>query len=175
MSDIPEQQQNDRRESFTLDDLPQHAGPRPATTDTNPHTQLDQQPEAPLSHEIEGRVRQLAGVVLAPSRRAPPNTTGFYLEPEHANGPADGFMLETEFSHVHPGPDVSLHLTLPEPLRTQAVEKGWAEPHPLAGQPTISHLIVLLYAPRDRQELAVINSLIEASWAYARTGRVSAA
>ncbi|WP_110669924.1 luciferase family protein [Salinicola halophilus] len=175
MSDTARPQQTDRREPFTRDDLPRRAGPRPATTDTNPHTQLDQQPEAPLSQEIEERVGRLAGVVLAPSRRAPPNTTGFYLKPEYAEGPADGFMLKTEFAHLHPVPDVSLHLTLPEPIRTQAIEKGWAEPHPLAGQPTISHLIVLLYAPRDRQELAVVHSLIEASWAYARTGSVSAA
>jgi len=80
-------------------------------------------------------------------------------------------MLATEFAHVHPAPDFSLHLTLPEPRRTLAIAAGWAEPHPLAGYSGISELIVLLFAPRDTEELDIAKWLLEASWNYAKDGR----
>lgn len=152
--------------------MPIRLGPAPRTTTTNPHMQLDQQPVTPFSAELLEQARRLSDVVLAPSRRAPVRTVGLYLLPEVANGPEEAFMLATEFAHVHPAPDFSMHLTLPEPLRTEAIAAGWAEPHPLAGLPTVSHLIVLLFAPRDAHELAVANALVKASWSYARDGRV---
>ena len=147
--------------------LPRRRGPRPATTTLNPHMQIDQQPARPLSRDLIEAIRSLPGVELAPSRRAPPRTIGFHLRAEHAGGPPEAFMLGSEFAHVHPGPDHSLHLTLPEPLRTEAIAAGWAEPHPLAGYPTVSRAIVLLYAPRDDGELALVSALVRASWAYA--------
>lgn len=133
--------------------------------------QLDQQPAAPYSKALVEMAQGLPGVVLAWSRRAPENTVGLFLHPAHAKGPADAFMLDTEFAHVHPAPDFSLHLTLPEPLRSEALTAGWVEAHPLAGYPTVSALIVLLFAPRDEDELAIAKHLIKASWAYASDGR----
>lgn len=153
--------------------LPARAGPRPSTTTATPHMQLDQQPPASFNNELLEFAAWLPGVVLAPSRRAPEHTVGLYMLPDHANGPADAFMLSTEFAHVHPAPDFSLHLILPEPLRTKAITAGWAEPHPLAGYPTISNLVVLLFAPRDEQECAVAIELVEASWAYAKNGSLT--
>jgi hypothetical protein len=147
--------------------LPARAGPRPATTTTNPHTQLDQQPAQPLTSALVDAIRTLPGVVLGPSRRAPPRTIGFFLDAAHARGPAEAFMLGHEFAHVHPQPDSSLHLTLPEPLRSAAIAAGWAEPHPLAGYPTVSRDIVMVYAPRDAAELQTVIRLVAASWAYA--------
>jgi hypothetical protein len=37
-----------------------------------------------------------------------------------------------EFAHLHPAPDYSLHAMLPTETATDAVEAGWAEPHPVA-------------------------------------------
>lgn len=160
-------------DNLTSEALPVRAGPRPRTTPTTPHMQLEQQPATPFSRELLELAQRLPGIVLAPSRRAPAHTVGLYLMPEQAKGPADAFMLATEFAHAHPAPDFSLHLTLPEPLRSEAISAGWAEPHPLAGHPTVSHLIVLLFAPRDTQEFAVARRLVQASWAYARDGSVA--
>lgn len=153
--------------------LPTRKGTRPRTTHGTPHMQLDQQPAAPFDKDLLEFGSRLPGVVLAQSHRAPEHTIGLYLSPDHARGPADAFMLSTEFAHVHPGPDFSLHLTLPEPLRSEAIKAGWVEPHPLAGYPTISELVVLLFAPRDRGEFATATELVLASWAYA-SGRVAA-
>jgi hypothetical protein len=147
--------------------LPERAGPRPRTTETNPHSQLDQQPAHPLSAALIGMAGRLPGVVTAPSRRAPPGTVGLHLKREAAKGPAEAFLIDREFAHVHPGPDHSLHLTLPEPLRSHAIAAGWAEAHPLAGLPTVSPLTVMAYAPRDAVEQVVVETLLRAAWAYA--------
>jgi hypothetical protein len=153
--------------------LPIRAGARPRTTTATPHMQLDQQPATPFSKDLLEFAGQLPGVVLAPSRRAPEHSVGLYLMPDQAEGPADAFMLSTEFAHVHPEPDFSLHLTLPEPLRAEVLRAGWAEPHPLAGYPTISSLVVLLFAPRNQLECAVAKNLVAASWAYAKDGSLN--
>lgn len=41
-----------------------------------------------------------------------------------------------EFAHLHPGYDGSLHLALPPALARDAIVKGWAVAHPLAGYPS---------------------------------------
>lgn len=68
----------------------------------------------------------------------------------------------------HLSDDGSLHAILPEPLRGLAMEKGWAEPHPLAGQPTVSPDTVMIYAPRDEAEADIVARLIRCSWDNAR-------
>lgn len=55
--------------------------------------------------------------------------------------------------------DTSIHLCLPELLARQAVEAGWAEPHPYAEHPTE----LMVYAPRDDAELAIVLLLVRAS------------
>ncbi|MFY0310477.1 luciferase family protein [Leisingera sp. D0M16] len=146
--------------------LAKRNGPRPLTTKTNPHSQLDQQPPQPMSRKLAERISALDGVTTGHSNRAPLGTLGFFL-PE-GKGPSRAFMLGPEFAHIHPGPDHSLHMTLPESVRAEAIAKGWAEPHPLAGQPTVSKDIVLVFAPRDESELDTVTRLATASWAYAR-------
>lgn len=160
----------------TMDDivsrpLPERQGPRPETTTTNPHSQLTQQPETVLSDALLERLAELEAVRFGPSNRAPRNTVGLHVEDGPVSGDPDAFMLDREFAHVHPVPDSSLHMVLPEPLRRAALDAGWAEPHPLAGEPTISKDIVLVFAPRDEGELDVVDRLVRAAWGYA-TGRI---
>lgn len=149
--------------------LPGRRGPRPATTSTNPHMQTDQPADADAVRLArEAVLLGLPGVVTGPSLRAPPGTLGLFLRPEEARGPAEAFLLGTEFAHFHPLPEGSLHLTLPPALRDAAIAAGWAEPHPLAGRPTVSPLTVMAYAPRDPEEARVVARLVEAAWAFAR-------
>ena len=51
--------------------LPERAGQRPRTTPTNPHTQLDQNPEDPVVRELAQRVFALphVGPPVAPGHR----------------------------------------------------------------------------------------------------------
>jgi Family of unknown function (DUF5519) len=151
--------------------LPRRAGPRPRTTPTNPHTQLDQQPSDPrLADELARRIFALPGVVEQPSRISVPGARALTLAAGELVGPPEAFLIEREFAHLHPPPDRSLHAMLPGDVVTEAVDASWAEPHPVARMGLIPPTAVMLYAPRDGEELAVVEALIRASHAFARPG-----
>jgi hypothetical protein len=76
-------------------------------------------------------------------------------------------MIEREFAHLHPGGDQSLHLTLPPALAQEAIDSGWAELHPVARMGYIPATTVMVYAPRDEDELEVVYGLVQASYRYA--------
>jgi hypothetical protein len=145
------------------------AGPRPRTTPTNPHTQLDQQPaDSRWIKELARRVFELPGVVEEPSRISVPGARALVLGPDEPAGPPEAFLIGREFAHLHPAPDHSLHAMLPAETVTEAVAAGWAEPHPVARMGLIAPTAVMLYAPRDREELDVIERLVRASHEFAR-------
>jgi hypothetical protein len=149
--------------------LPLRAGTRPRTTPTNPHTQLDQQPaDARLVQELARRAFALPGVVEEPSRISVPGARALVLAPGEPAGPAEAFLIDREFAHIHPDPDHSLHAMLPTETVAKAVEAGWAEPHPVALRGLIPPTAVMLYAPRDESELDVIEALLLASHGFAR-------
>jgi hypothetical protein len=149
--------------------LPLRPGPRPRTTPSNPHTQLDQQPADPgLVEELARRIFALPGVVEEPSRISVPGARALTLAAGEPAGPPEAFMVPGEFAHVHPAPDHSLHAMLPLELAEAAIEAGWAEPHPVARMGLIPHTAVMLYAPRDEAELDVVERLVRASHAFAR-------
>jgi hypothetical protein len=144
-------------------------GDRPRTTPTNPHTQLDQQPsDLRWVDELARRVFALPGVVEEPSGISVPGARALVLAPGEPAGPAEAFLIGREFAHLHPAPDHSLHAMLPLETADEAVEAGWAEPHPIALRGLIPRNAVMLYAPRDESELDVIESLVRASHAFAR-------
>jgi hypothetical protein len=149
--------------------LPARAGDRPRTTPTNPHTQLDQQPtDLRWVEELAERVFALPGVVEQPSGISVPGARALGLAPGEPSGPPESFLIDREFAHLHPAPDHSLHAMLPPETVAEAVEAGWAEPHPVALRGLIPPTAVMLYAPRDEAELDVIESLVRASHAFAR-------
>ena len=150
--------------------LPTRAGERPRTTPTNPHTQLDQQPtDLRWFEELAERVFALPGVVEEPSRISVPGARALVLAPGEAVGPPEAFLIDREFAHLHPDPDHSLHAMVPTETVTEAVAAGWAEPHPVALRGLIPQNAVMLYAPRDEGELEVVERLVRASHAFARS------
>ena len=152
-------------------DLPRRPGARPATTPTNPHTQLDQQPGDPaIVEELARRLFALPGIVEEPSRISVPGARAATLAPGEPTGPPEAFLIGREFAHLHPSPDHSLHAMLPLDTAREAIEAGWAEPHPVALRGLIPQTAVMLYAPRDESELDVIEGLVRASHAFARPG-----
>jgi hypothetical protein len=151
--------------------LPARAGDRPRTTPTNPHTQLDQQPtDLSWVEKLAERVFALPGVVGEPSGISVPGARALVLAPGEPTGPPEAFLIDREFAHLHPAPDHSLHAMLPTETVDEAVEAGWAEPHPVALRGLIPRNAVMLYAPRDEAELDVIEGLVRASHAFARPG-----
>ena len=148
--------------------LPRRPGPRPTTTPTNPHTQLDQQPTGFGQRELlAAAVFALPGVVERPSAISVPGARALWLA-EGADGPVEAFMIGKEFAHLHPAPDLSLHAMLPPSLAEEAIEAGWAEQHPVARRGLIAANAVMLYAPRDDAEREIVEQLVRAAHAFAR-------
>ena len=98
-----------------------------------------------------------------------------HLDRRAAHGPREAFAPDggTEFAHLHGVRDGSLHLTLPPATARAAIAAGWAEFHPvvLAGLSDIS--LVMIYGPRDSDELETVFRFVELSHAYA-TGSLKA-
>lgn len=69
----------------SLADLPARSGARPRTTPTNPHTQLDQQPDDDRPRRLlENRLAGLPGVFWRPSLISVPGARALTLPPEAA-------------------------------------------------------------------------------------------
>lgn len=51
-----------------------------------------------------------------------PGAVALTLEPDMALGPQNAFMIGTEFAHLHPVPDYSLHVILPPEFAGSAIE-----------------------------------------------------
>jgi hypothetical protein len=142
------------------------SGPRPDTTPTNPHSQLTQNAPSDLQERVFSLASSLAGVVVGPSAVSVPGARGFHL-PAAARGAREAFMVGHEFAHLHPTSDGSLHMVLAPDVVDAVIERGWAEPHPLAGRHGLPGNIVMVYGPRDDDELAVVEDLIRASHEFA--------
>lgn len=155
--------------------LPERRGPRPRTTPTNPHTQLDQQPPAAVAGSLRAALAEalfaLPDVREAPSAVSVPGARALWLAPPAARGPHQAFLVGTEFAHLHPAPDWSLHAALPPALAQEAVASGWAEEHPMARLGVVPSNVVMLYAPRDQDEARVVLELVRAGHAFARGER----
>jgi len=102
------------------------AGPRPRTTSTNPHSQLDQNAPPELQEKLYELGRSLVGVKTGPSAVSVPGARAFHL-PACDHPPQGAFMVEREFAHIHPRYDGSLHMTLPPSIVDKVVANGWAE------------------------------------------------
>ena len=77
-------------------------------------------------------------------------------------------MIGTEFAHLHPAPDQSLHLVVPPDVASGLIQAGWAELHPVARRGLITSGAVMVYAPRDEEEAEVVSQIVTASFEYAR-------
>ena len=144
------------------------AGDRPLTTRPSrevafPHQQLTQLAPVELQDELVNRASTLLHVSTGGSCVSVPGSRAFRLDPAQAHGPAEAFQCGTEFAHVHPAGDGSLHLTLPPAVYEAVLSKGWGEPHPISGT-------MLLFGPRNRRELETVWQLLLCSYRFALGG-----
>jgi hypothetical protein len=140
-------------------------GTKPRTTNANPHTQLDQNAPVRLQEALFAHAGSLPGVRVGNSAVSVPGARAFHLDDR--DGAPDAFMVEREFAHLHPHSDGSLHATLPPNLVDIAIGNGWAERHPLAGRYGLPDNIVMIYGPRDEDELAIVIELLDLSYGNA--------
>lgn len=107
------------------------------------------------------------GVVERPSRASLPGTRALNLAPELVPRTA-AMIVGREFAHIHPmaSGSGSLHLRLPAEEAGDVVEMGWGEWHPFALDGTMPNML-MVYAPRNEDDLEVVKMIIDAAIAYA--------
>ena len=155
--------------TITLDNMPTRQGDRPATTNTNPHTQLTQQPED-LSYveSLKDWAFTLSHIQKQPSGISVPGSVAMIMDHDQTCKRCNAFMIGTEFAHFHPHPDHSMHLGVPTEDAKVIIEKGWGEWHPLIKRGFLAPNIIMMYAPRTEEELAVAKFIVGHSYAFAK-------
>ena len=151
--------------------LPARAGARPEVSWSIPQEQRSDHSPAEVQEQLFARVTALPGVTSTQSAISVPGARGFMVSPG-TDAPVDAFLVPQvgEFAHLHPGYDGSLHLALPPALARDAVAQGWAVAHPLAGI-RLARGMVMVYGPRDAEELDVVAGIVAAGHAYATMAR----
>jgi phospholipase/carboxylesterase len=154
-------------------ELPERKGARPDVSWSIPQQQVSDNAPVALQEKVFAYAAGLSGVIAAPSQISVPGARAFTLAERRA--PEDAFLVPQvgEFAHLHPAHDGSMHLALPVELAAEAVRQGWARPHMWAGV-RLSAGFVMVFGPRDEDELAVGKGILAASHAYA-TGALEAA
>ena len=147
-----------------LSTLPRRSGDRPETHHQMPHQQVSQNAPSEFQEALFERIAALPGVVVGQSHVSVPGARAFHLEPEAAGGDGAAFMAGTEFAHLHPAYDGSLHIVLPEAAAREVIERGWGEFHPLVEQGMMPPTNVMVFGPRDEQELAAVWRIVRASY-----------
>lgn len=154
-------------------ELLDRAGRRPEVSWTIPQQQESQNAPADLQERLFDEVRTLSGVDVGPSRISVPGARGFTLRAGSDDERAYLVPEVGEFAHLHPSYDGSLHLVLPRELAGDVSSKGWGRPHMWAGT-RLSPGFMMVYGPRDEDELATVLGIVTASHAYATGTLVSA-
>jgi phospholipase/carboxylesterase len=151
--------------------LPERAGDPPRVSAKIPQHQSTQNAPPQLQAALWQRLTSLDGVRAAPTKIGIEGTRALLLDRATTTGPDTAFLLpgDGEFAHQHPDPDGSLHLCLPYPLGYDALAKGWAIPHPLAGL-RVSAGMVLVPGPRNAEEVDIVAGIATGAHHYATAG-----
>lgn len=150
-----------------LKDLPARIGPRPRTAVYPvPHRQLDQKPSAEIRRLQDKMFDDYVAkrgqfVCYEVSNYERHNNALFVRKDQIAS--AIGEVTHGEVAHVHES-DGSMHMIFSPSDAKKVIEKGWGERHPLTGvYPGIPETYLMIYAPRDSEEVATVQQLVRAA------------
>jgi len=132
-----------------------------------PHAQIGVRPIPQVNAELFRRCYSLPGVENRPTIVSVPGARALWLKDEVPLAHPEVLVAGREFAHIHP--DGSLHVSLPPSRAREAIEAGWAEPHPIAQYIGMEGM-VMLYTPLSIKELDVIFQLVVDSYNFV-TGR----
>jgi hypothetical protein len=140
--------------------LPPRSGGTPLVITGSRPEQLTQNGPAAWQASLVKAVGAVRGVRTGGSHVCPPGSRAFHLDSWLALGPPSAFFAGTEFAHVHPEYDGSVHLFLPPAMASLARQQGQAT--------LVSSGAVLVFGPRDLGETKVVLALLIRAYHYAR-------
>ncbi|EHA17993.1 hypothetical protein ASPNIDRAFT_126803, partial [Aspergillus niger ATCC 1015] len=149
--------------------LPQRHGPRPTVAGIAPQRQMTQKANPAmyetLSHEIQHLVSQNPEALYEGTSCFEKHSTGMFCS--STDTPTS--TQQQEVCHAHPS-DGSLHLTLHPADVKVVIERGWGQRHPLTRESwwwcylrTVPTGFVMIYAPRNQEELECVLKIIRAA------------
>lgn len=151
--------------------LPNRPGPKPATTQRLPHSQLTQHGPDDVIDKLHEWAFGLAGVRNEASGISVPGSRALVMHETCECNP-DAFMVGREFAHIHPHPDNgSLHVMLPADEAREVNACGWGEDHYLVTAGRWPAGLIMVFSPRDDDELTVVKQIVLRSYEYATNER----
>jgi len=153
-----------------LPDLPKRKGERPIIAKHPvPHRQLSQSGDAATLKTLhlnfdDTVTTQKDHLQYALSQFEKRNNAVWLTHPESGN---DCTCAKGEIAHIHTI-DGSMHMVLSPSDAKKVLEAGWGELHPLAGKFIPVKTYMLLYSPRNEEDLEVIQQILNAAILYAR-------
>ncbi|KAF5125660.1 hypothetical protein E5D57_010350 [Metarhizium anisopliae] len=148
--------------------LPYRSGPRPRVVGIAPQRQLDQHGARNSYHTLRRAMVKLGNgsPLKFGTERSCVEKHGLALFAKHALWT----NCQGEIVHVHDS-DHSMHMCLHPDDIGEVLAKGWGQMHPLARkgwflQMPVAPNFVMIYAPRNEQELQIVYRIIEAAIWY---------
>lgn len=152
--------------------LPPRQGPSPQTLGRLPHSQLTQHGPDEIVDQLHAWCFALPHVENQDSGISVPGSRALVLK-SGVPGNQAAFMIGREFAHIHPKPDNgSMHLVLPVVDVEEVKRTGWGEDHYLVTQGQWPPGLVMIFSPRDEEELAVATKIVARSYEFATGAQV---
>jgi len=152
--------------TLSLDGLPARKGVRPTTLRGPLHIQCNQHGDLQYLSQLVDDVLSWPHIECTPPSASPGSAIPIRLQKIAASDDSAAFISAREFARVLLGAP-TIYLALPLVRAHWAIVRGWAEPHYLSSYGLMPAGAVVVYAPRDREELSVCYSLLFASYHFA--------
>ena len=147
--------------------LPMRFGTLPKTLGQLPHSQLTQHGPDHIVEALHAWCFALPNINNEDSGISVPGSRALILR-DGVPGNQAAFMIGREFAHIHPKPDNgSMHLVLPEYDVVEVKRTGWGEDHYLVAQGQWPVGLVMIFSPRNHDELDTVKLIVGRSYEFA--------
>jgi hypothetical protein len=148
---------------FTFEDFPKRKGKRPKTIVGPLHIQCEGHGDPKYSIQLAKDVLTWTHIDSTSSSGMSVGIVRFRLEETASSNEPSAFIGAREFARIHLGVP-TLVLALPVVWAHCAIVQGWAEPHYLRSVGLMPPGAVLVYSPRNVDELAACYFLFYKSY-----------
>ncbi|CAF9910148.1 MAG: hypothetical protein GOMPHAMPRED_006972 [Gomphillus americanus] len=158
--------------SPSLSGIPIRAGAPPVVSKWMvPVRQLSARASEARLEEMEAMVHEIAAkhdlVFTAPSIIEGGHSPALYIQANHLiKGEVQNPAREREVFHFHES-EGSVHVTLSPADAKYVLDRGWGQRHPLSGYFGMGFTYVMIYSPRNDEELDVLRKITYAAIDYA--------
>lgn len=153
----------------SIQELPDRKGERPTTGGALPHLQHTDNSSLEIFNGLADWLFSLEYIEERPSRISVQGARAAWIKDDYKNVNPN---MGREFTHIHPMEIYgggSQHLSLKREDTEALIAKGWGEYHPMdhRAHPDKKYGMILLYAPRDKEELKIIKTVTKVSYLLA--------